>query len=394
MLRTIVNINSRRSFHLSSTAREEWSKASLRRMKKPELVHLAKEHQLKLSGTKNEIIIQLLTHQTAKIVGVETPSSLSLPKTKPQPAFGSLDVDSFSKENSSFEADNAWTEAFEMKVAQRGSRKPMADAHDHFTSGSSKPHPMNKQIKPSVLLEDTTRAQSAAFEPKKSDEDTTRPSIPTEKTAAFEPKNVAEEIEGMDSQWVEAFNLKVGSRGARRDLTDTLSPTTSPSLSALEDLEFITLDNKAKDIKEVKETLNKEEPKSTGVRKKFDHAKQHTDKHGKQHFHNDNKQDISKDTKLKHEKEKETKKHTKEIKTHTEETKGHTEETREHTKGTREHKKETKEHTKETKDHKDTTDNSSREKWINTTVGSSMILWYIGGEEGISKLWHFLTSSS
>ncbi|KAG2234624.1 hypothetical protein BDF21DRAFT_429585 [Thamnidium elegans] len=371
MFRTIININTRRSFHLTSIAREEWTKASLRRMKKPELVHLAKENNLKLSGTKNEIIIQLLTHQTAKIVGVETPSSLSLPKTKAQPAFGSLDIDSFPNENSSFEVDNAWTEAFEMKVAQRGSRKPTADAHDHFTSRStsSTPHPMNKQIKPKVLLQH---------------EDTTQPPIPaqSENTAAFEPKKVeiSEELEGMDPQWVEAFDLKVGSRGARRDLTDTLSPTTSPSLTPLEDLEFITLEkdnkentnkdnkekehnekdineknNKEKDT-EVKDVSNKEEPTSTAVRKKFDHAKQHSDKHGKQHFHNDNKQDVNKDTKLKHEK--------------------------------------TKEHTEEAKDRKDTTDNSSREKWINTTVGSSMILWYIGGEEGISKLWHFLTSSS
>lgn len=362
MFRTALSNLNRRAIHTNVIVCEEWTKASLRRMKKPDLTRLAKEHNLKLSGTKNDIIIQLLTHQTAKIVGVETPSSLSLPKTKEQPAFGSLDRDSF-------ETDDAWTNAFEMKVAHRGSGKPIGDSHDSSKpSKHSKPHYFNKQINPSILLHP---------------EDLITEKTPiSEKTSISEKTTDFEELEGMDPQWVEAFDLKVGSRGARHELTDTLSPTISPTLPAMEDLEFITLDNKEKSLG-----------------KKFDHVKKHTEKHGKLHYHNDKKHTISKEKKELEESHIEEKSEPKEKNDkHTEQSKptendDPTEKCEPGEKSKPAEKSKSTEKSKpiENSDSKDTKNDGSRETLISSAIGSSMLLWYIGGEEGLGKIWQFFS---
>ncbi|KAI7895683.1 uncharacterized protein EV154DRAFT_412841 [Mucor mucedo] len=272
----------RRTVH--TNAKEEWTKASLRRMKKPELTQLAKQHNLKLSGTKNDIIIQLLTHQTAKIVGVETPSSLSLPKTKEQPAFGSLDKDSYT--------DQDWTNAFEMKLAHRGS----ASKSNQDSSKTSKPHHYNQQIKPSILLK-TEELFVVSEKP-------TSPVI-----------EITKELEGMDPQWVEAFDLKVGSRGGRHELTDTLSATTTTEKGT----EKSTLAEK-----DAKKSVDKSDEKSAVKSVKGEHV----------------------------EKSKPAEKST---------------------------------------NSSDTKTDGSQGTLFSSALGSSMLLWYIGGEEGLMKIWHYFS---
>ncbi|KAI9355232.1 hypothetical protein BD770DRAFT_126198 [Pilaira anomala] len=372
MLRTLLN--TRRSFHLSSASREEWTKASLRRMKKPELMSLGRENQLKLSGTKNEIIIQLLTHQTAKIVGVQTPASASIPKTKPQPAFGSLDTDSYPAADAAAaervendDLDQAWANAFEMKVAQRGSRKPKSD-HPLSTTTHTPPHHFNKQIKLDTLL---------------NPDDLTKP-VP-EIIGGFEPKHVIEvpeELEGMDPQWVEAFDLKVGSRGARSVLIDTLSPvTTSPSLSTLDGLDFVTIEKKVKDDDD--KTVNKTSTQSESTESKP--ADESNPTEGKP---TESKPTESKPTESKSTQTKPT------PKSNPPTLETSVEKKIDHTKNTSEELNQTEKTTKDTITDNNNNNNISRGKFMNAAVGSSMILWYFGGEEGLRNVWNFLTSSS
>ncbi|KAL9558323.1 hypothetical protein MBANPS3_000946 [Mucor bainieri] len=307
---------------MHSRVYEEWTKAGLRRMKKNDLIQLAKENHLNVSGTKNDIIIQLLSHQTAKIVGSTTPTLHSIRKVVDKPDETSAAAAPL---QDTVDADNEWMKAFEMKVAQRGSRKPMSESREHFTGGNntSKPHPFNDAVKSTVVkpvaeqVKSTTPPSTTVasmIETLKETKSKTSSSHQEQHTKP--PSNIAEELEGMDPAWVEAFDLKVGSRGARHHLTDTLSPST-PTLSApMDELPFIKLDPSEKDHPSTTNTAttaaaaaDKQEPSSS------------------------NKGDT-------------------------------------------------------------TADQSKSTSWISTLVGTSMLAWYFGGEEGISNAWHFLTSSS
>ncbi|CEP07924.1 hypothetical protein [Parasitella parasitica] len=281
----------KRAFHYSSKLYEEWTKAGLRRMKKNDLVDLAKENHLDISGTKNDIIIQLLSHQTAKIVGSTTPTLHSIRKVVDKSDEVPEDV------VNAIEADNEWMKAFEMKVAQRGSRKPMTDSRDHFTSSSndaSKPHPFNDAVKTNFIKPAIEQVQS-----------TSRPSTTFEKPPATKQTHrqapeILNELEGMDPAWVDAFELKVGSRGARHHLTDTLSPST-PTLSApLNELPFIKV---LKSEKEDRLPAIDEKAHKSGA-------------------------------------------------------------------------------------------SNNKNAWISAMVGTGMLAWYFGGEQGLSTIWHFLTASA
>lgn len=334
----------RRTVH--TNAKEEWTKASLRRMKKPELTQLAREHNLKLSGTKNDIIIQLLTHQTAKIVGVQTPASLSLPKTKELPAFGSLDKDSYT--------DLDWANAFEMKLTHR----PTSKGSNKDNSNTSKPHHYNQQIKPNLLLQ----AENLFIVPEK---------------PVSTPIEITKDLEGMDPQWVEAFDMKVGSRGGRHALTDTLSATTT-STPALEELEFITIDK--------------------GLGKKFDHVKKHTEKHGKVHYHNEQKHAIHRSEKLAEKAVEDSTEMKSGEKSGEESNKKSGEKSTKSTEKSAEKttEKSTEKTTKseiapveKSVDGSDTKTDGNQGSLLGSAIGSSMLLWYIGGEEGLLKIWHY-----
>ncbi|KAI8639831.1 hypothetical protein BD408DRAFT_420800 [Parasitella parasitica] len=294
--RTIIQ---KRAFHYSCSLSEKWTKAGLRRMKKTDLAALAKENHLDISGTKNDIIIQLLSHQTAKIVGSTTPTLHSIRKV--------VDKSDETPEDAvdAVKADNEWMKAFEMKVAQRGSRKPMTDSRDHFTSsgsGASKPHPFNDAVRSTVVKPAIEQVQSTLPPP------TTVDKSPATKETYRQAPEILNELEGMDPAWVDAFDLKVGSRGARHHMTDTLSPST-PTLSVpINELSFI---NVAKSEKE-------EHPPAAN-----------------------------------------------DLKNHTDE-----------------------------KARRSETSTSNNNAWISAVVGTSMLAWYVGGEQGFSSVWHFLTASS
>lgn len=326
----------RQLFHTSSLVREEWTKASLRRMKKVELTRLAKENNLNYSGTKNDIIIQLLTYQTAKIVGSSSPAIQTI-KNIAEPA-----TTSQKGEEEDFEPDNAWMDAFEMKVAQRGSRKTLDVKKDHLTS-ASKPHHYNDQIKPSTLLQPTQDRP----EPTSSASPVPIISSPTNEEVS-KNMTIPEELEGLDPQWVEAFELKVGSRGARSQLTDTLSPSTTTTIEPFDNVEFISIEK----------SENKEKKDATNEKKE----EKREEKHEVENGNNDNNDHV-------------------EIKNNSTDLHNHSNAT--FSKTDSEEKEITSSNSQS---------DSSREKIINTAVGSSMFIWYYS--EGLSKIWNFLTSSS
>ncbi|KAG2197447.1 hypothetical protein INT46_009917 [Mucor plumbeus] len=310
----------RRTLHCSRNLYEEWTKASLRRMKKNDLVHLAKENHLNISGTKNDIIIQLLSHQTAKIVGSTTPSLHSIRKVVEKTDDAFEDVVS---------ADNEWMNAFEMKVAQRGSRKPMSGSRDHFTptNGTSKPHPFNDGAK-TTIVKPAIKQATPIVPPSSAVASTLDKPVVTKEVNQQQQKQATElleELEGMDPAWVEAFDLKVGSRGARHQLTDTLSPSI-PSVSiSLDELPFINVDK------------SEHHPSTAAVATIIKNLKSET--------------------------------------------------------GEKYHEKAAP--VKETLSSNDNSnEDQTKNTWINTIVGTSMLGWYIFGEKGLANIWHYLTASS
>ncbi|KAK4518469.1 uncharacterized protein ATC70_008687 [Mucor velutinosus] len=313
------NLLQRRAFHCSLRVYEEWTKAGLRRMKKNDLIQLAKANHLNISGTKNDIIIQLLSHQTAKIVGSTTPTLHSIRKV-----VGKSDETAAAPLQDTVDADNEWMKAFEMKVAQRGSRKPMSESREHFTGGpnTSKPHPFNDAIKSTIVkpiaeqVKSTTPPSTTVASIIEMLKETKSRTSSSSSSSSHQQQQQhtktasesVEELEGMDPAWVEAFDMKVGSRGARHRLTDTLSPSTPTLTAPVDELPFIELDSFKKEHHFSNPNADKQEPTSSS---------------------NGN-----------------------------------------------------------------TTADQPKGIWINALVGTGMLAWYFGGEEGISNVWHFLTSSS
>ncbi|OBZ85297.1 hypothetical protein A0J61_06651 [Choanephora cucurbitarum] len=265
-------------------------------MKKTELIQLAKENKLPVSGTKNEIIIDLLTHQTAKIVGSTTPSSINVQPEQHQP-----------EEDPVVNAD--WVNAFDMKVAQRrSSRKPFSPQTE--SNRESKPHPLNDAFKKTVL--------SPTFVSQAEER------VEEEKAMDVKKELVDDELDGMDPLWVEAFALKVSSRDKRQKTQDTLSPMTSTELDPITITESAAIETKPMEA----EPANVESSNTTPVETKPVHV-------------DTNSMEQPTPTHSSHE-----------------------------------------------------SSNPSNRQWTSAAIGSSMLIWYFGGEEGFSKLWNFFTSSS
>ncbi|EIE76728.1 hypothetical protein RO3G_01432 [Rhizopus delemar RA 99-880] len=158
-----IQVLSNRSIHTSFIC-QEWTKSSLKKMKKTELLQLAKEHHVqKVLGTKNEIIDQLLD--------LQKPQKVEKPLEKPQ-----------------VEMDTQWVTAFENKVAQRQSTNKKV---------SKGPHPMNDNIfkKPVLQVQPVVEEEQADKEEKKEEDD-----------------DIEDDV---NKEWVEAFEMKVSSRGSR-----------------------------------------------------------------------------------------------------------------------------------------------------------------------------------
>ncbi|KAI8328025.1 hypothetical protein BD560DRAFT_457169 [Blakeslea trispora] len=265
------------SFHSSRLVTSEWTKASLRRMKKIELIQLAKENNLGVSGTKNEIIIDLLTRQTAKIVGSTTPASLHH-TTEETVNQTTDDQTTHSKEDT---VNQDWVNAFDMKVAQRrSSRKPFLPQTE---SRESKPHPMNDAFRKTV--------SNHAFVTQTVEES-------EEKEASEKKEGLDDGLDGMDPRWVEAFELKVSSRDTRQKTQDNVSPINT--------LDSVTAE------KDTLETPNSKTPHNSSPINTLDPV---------------------------------------------------TVETRE-----------------------------TKNQWASAMIGSSMLIWYFGGQEGFNKIWQFFAS--
>jgi hypothetical protein len=187
---------------LYTTGLTDWTKTSLRRLKKSELLNIAQQNQLKVTGTKNEIIDELLGYQDAQ----QNPQQVdNASNTKHIP-------------NEEDEMSQDWVKAFDMKVAQRG---------------SSFKRPSDPKRPPPIFRPDVEKKKIS------------EPIIPIEKireqvATQPAPVQVVEEIDGMDGLWVEAFDRKVGTRGARHEMPDTLS--SKPKLSGLA-LEFVAFES-------------------------------------------------------------------------------------------------------------------------------------------------------
>lgn len=291
MLRNLKQLQTR-SFHTSQRVLEEWRKPMLRRMKKADLIKLAKENNLDVSGTKTDIIVELLSYQTAKIVGSSTPTLHSIKKAlekEPEPV----------KEDS-VDADKEWMNAFEMKVAQRGGGKsPFQQQKAPFDKTTiSKPHPMNDNLYPKVAPSITSRQEEEPVE--ESEKDDTKLE-----------NGDKDDDDDMNKEWVKAFDLKVGSRASRRPHIDTLTPS-APTIS--ESLDEITFDS----LKTLDQPSKNDHPIKPVA------------------------QESEKDAK---------------------------------------------------KDHPTLPKNQKQSgSLITTVIGSSMLVWYFGGSEGFSNIWHFFSS--
>ncbi|KAI8047725.1 uncharacterized protein B0P05DRAFT_565403, partial [Gilbertella persicaria] len=218
----------RASIHSSRILATEWTKASLRRMKKPELINLAKENHLDVSGTKNDIIIKLLTHQTAKVVGSTAPSISSIQRVAEQKKqhdspnsdtqyknIGSIieqdssqpsephplsdAVSKTIKQQDDDKMNQDWVNAFDMKVAQRRSNRKLFSAPNQ----PSRPHPLDDAIKPKMK----PKAVPEIVVNHSKEKNIKAPIL----TSSSETIDI-NELEGIDPRWVEAFELKVGSR--------------------------------------------------------------------------------------------------------------------------------------------------------------------------------------
>jgi hypothetical protein len=208
---------------LYTTGITDWTKTSLRRLKKSELLNIAQQNQLKVTGTKNEIIDELLGYQDTQ----QTPQQVDNASNTKHIPNEPVEEDEMSED---------WVKAFDMKVAQRGSsfKRP---------SDPKRPPPVfrpgveKKKISEPIIPIEKIREQVA-----------TQPA----------PVQVVEEIGGMDGLWVEAFDRKVGTRGARHQMPDTLS--SKPKLSGLA-LEFVAFESPDASKPEVKivESITKDE---------------------------------------------------------------------------------------------------------------------------------------
>ncbi|KAI9473483.1 MAG: hypothetical protein EXX96DRAFT_621135 [Benjaminiella poitrasii] len=283
------------SFHTCHALRStDWTKASLRRMKKTDLMRLAKENNLPAIGTKNDIVIQLLTHQSAKITGRAEPSTrITADKHSPISTMENQEEADDSK-------DQAWVNGFELKLANRGSGSSGSNSENHkkykIELGVSQPHPLNNQNQGTVI---------------NSKEKKVLP--PTEQVEVIHTVDDILKKEGINTEWVRAFDMKVGSRGSRRYLADTISSSATTKPIDKEEFASIFNKNKPSDSKEIKETVTDNE-NSNGSRS--------------------------------------------------------------------------------SKAEKPTSKVINKNTWVSTAVGSSMLIWYFGGSDGFSKIWHFLTSSS
>lgn len=260
----------RRSFHsIRPLYQEAWTKTSLKKLKKNELLQLAKQHHVqKVMGTKNDIIDQLLSLQE--------------------------------KKNKQDEFDKDWVNAFESKVAHRIHKKQVATDEP---KPSSKPHPLNDNIFRTKPVTVTSEEEETVDQP-----------VIDEFKHIDEKSNHEGSQDEIDQKWVEAFELKVNSRTSKRR-----EQQAEPVINRSIDIES-TLEDDIKDVVQNEQDSKKETAKN-------DQAK-------------DTVQNVE----------------------------------------------------NKAKDTVQSVENKANNTLISSMIGTSLLVWYIGGQEGFIKIWEFISS--
>ncbi|KAI8989347.1 hypothetical protein BDB01DRAFT_781482 [Pilobolus umbonatus] len=324
-----LQYQTRRLFHSSLLSLNHgWSKAALRKMKKVELVELAKKNNITLGGTKNDHINQLIAYQDSLRHKKQPVSS----KEKTDKVINAPEETAVSDIPDALTVDGSWVEAFEAKVGLRGTRKPQSENKEHFTSFSAKKN-LNGNMKMKTFIE-------ATVNPSKFVTNTTKD---------------VEALEGMNAQWVEALDMKIGSRQAERHLIDTLS--TTPVIPTTEQLSIVTISKEESDVD--RDTQGISQKKESVV----DKAEKDTVM---------NTQSIS---------EKEESVMDKSEKDTVNKEDGLDRTRREDSLSKKE---------KEASHQQETENKHEGNTFISTVIGSGLLIWYLGGGEGFSKIGHFL----
>ncbi|KAI8096875.1 uncharacterized protein BX664DRAFT_325092 [Halteromyces radiatus] len=191
---------SQRSFHHAAT-QYQYTRTALRRLKKSDLVALADQHQLDVSGTKNELIDRLVTSSSF--------STLQSNTTDPSSHISDKD-----KVNEDEGYDRQWVEAFDLKVSNRTSARRQPSQNSPIMSSpseSSSTHP--------AYVHQSLGGSSTTSTP-------VRPTITT-LLPTDNNKNDSVDMDFTDpeinQQWVKAFDQRVkSSRTKRREILDPI----------------------------------------------------------------------------------------------------------------------------------------------------------------------------
>ncbi|KAL0077745.1 hypothetical protein F4703DRAFT_1881119 [Phycomyces blakesleeanus] len=193
--------------------RAVWNKAHLRKLKKNELLELAQEHNIDPTGTKNELISRLAAFKDPKVArhpdvvpdststkpasSTPTPTPTPTPSTPPttlEPIASTPAVESTRTTEPEDEGDLEWAKAFALRASQRTS-KPISNNAKKLPA---KPHPLAPSPPPLTKPVEQVELETPKVETELKPE--------TDENDAPEDVNVA---------WMKAFEQKVGTHGAR-----------------------------------------------------------------------------------------------------------------------------------------------------------------------------------
>ncbi|KAI8390840.1 uncharacterized protein BYT42DRAFT_489088 [Radiomyces spectabilis] len=290
-----------RHYRPSCTNYAEWTLSHMRKMRKPALVKVAQDYDLDTSGTKNELIERILAYNRGdrNMDNVDGPEHVLAEQ---------------------------WVKAFDTKVAQRGSRTKASAWRDTRTSA-----PRVAQRHPHHITEKEAVTPAS-------------PSYDAEEEIIFEhalSDKAMPEDSDIDLEWVQAFDKKVGNRGARQNLEpDTLTPFTPDAAKTVssamdvEGLDFIRVDEKDEDPRQkLKEVLTDPIPKQ--VKQDQEQAQSQAPAH--------------------------------------------------------DHHQSTHKSQHESKTDEQQSEGSARNWIINTAIGSGILIWVTSGAEGFKKIATFLS---
>lgn len=287
----LLRITQQRSFHHAlSTFQWNYTRAGLRRMKKPELVTMASQRQMDTTGTKNELIDRLLTpplsspvqqseaavkntskvaDTTTETLSTTTSQTGAVPPSSPA-AVTADNLYNHSSEEDTDGHDELWVEAFDLKVGNRRSGSgEKANGFRHARSKQQQP-PASPSITPSSPSTTHPGYIHNSLGDPANDKQLVGLSLPHRPTTEDTSVNTASQSDGDDStkleftdpeinqHWVNAFDQRVKTRTKIRDL-DTLSA--NPRVGSMDEQP----EQQQQPNDNVKATESSEQPSSTSV---------------------------------------------------------------------------------------------------------------------------------